>query len=197
MGIIVVLMSILIPAVKSFQAEARSAVCLNHLRQIFVAIDSYRALQKDILPMCEFLPVATDNGPQGGLPPLLKGYLAPDGDWWKCPADFDEADSLSTGTSYVYLPGLIRYTPQIQLAVQQAMIPYLLDPTMSQAMKDKMRRDTEARLVTRFYEANADKFAILADSQDRHNYGDRDPRNGVYLDGSARIMEVDEVTAEN
>lgn len=195
MGIIVLLMSLLVPALKGFQAEARSATCLNHLRQLFVGIDSYRSAQKDMLPMCEFIPVATDQGPQGGLPLLLKGYVEPDCECWRCASDFDESDSLSTGTSYLYVPGLIRYTPQIQIAVLQSMVPYLLDPTKTQAQKDKIRLEAEAKLVTRFYEANPEKFAILSDSQDRHTYGDRVPRNALYLDGSARMMQIETETA--
>jgi type II secretory pathway pseudopilin PulG len=195
-GVIVALMGVLIPTVKNFQAEARSVACQNNLRQIFVGLDAYRAGQRDILPMCEFLPVATDNGPQGGLPETLKGYLDKDCECWRCQADFDEDGSLATGTSYTYLAGLIRYTPQIQIAVQQAMIPYVFDVGMSQKMKDKLRLDAEAKLVTVFYQSNPDKFALIADSQDRHPIGDRPPRNGLYLDGSARIMEVEEEDVE-
>lgn len=197
MGIIVVLMGILIPTVKGIQAEARSASCMNNLRQLFTATDTYRVANKDLLPMCEFIPVATAEGPQGGLPEVLKGHLKKDAETWRCPADFDEEGSLSTGTSYLYVPGLIRYTPQIQYAVQQSMIPYLMDIGMSQAMKDKLRTEAEAKLTTRFYESNADAFAVIADSQDRHKYGDRVPKNGVYLDGSARILESQAVTAED
>lgn len=193
MGIIAVLMAILIPTVKSVQKEARSTSCLNNLRQVYAAIDSYRVANREILPMCEFIPVATDLGPQGGLPAILKSYVPTDAAIWLCPADFDEDGSLSTGTSYMYVVGLIRYTPQIQFAVQQSMIPYMMDLSMSQAMKDRLRLEAEAKLTTRFYEASVDKFAILTDSQDRHDYGDRNPKNGLYLDGSARILEVQPV----
>jgi prepilin-type N-terminal cleavage/methylation domain-containing protein len=195
-GIIAVLMAIAIPSVRVFQAEARSATCLNNMRQIWVAIDAYRTSNKDLLPMCEFLPVATAEGPEGGLPQILEAYLEKDCACWTCAADFDEEGSLSTGTSYMYLPGLIRYTPQVQIAVQQAMVPYMLDPTMSQKMRDKLRRDAEARLVTRFYENSAD-FAVLSDSQDRHVIGDRNPKNAVYLDGRTGQFIFEETQAQD
>ncbi len=196
-GIIAVLMAMIIPAVKGIQNEARSTACMSHLRQLYASIDSYRVANKEVLPMCEFLPVATDQGPQGGLPEILKAYQPKDAEIWRCPADFDEEGSLSTGTSYVYVVGLIRYTPQIQFAVQQSMIPYMMDLTMSQKMKDRIRLEAEAKLTTRFYESNADKFAIVTDSQDRHVYGDRNPKNALYLDGSARILEVSPVATED
>lgn len=192
-GVIALLMSLMIPTVKNFQAEARSTVCMNNLRQLFASIDTYRVANKEQLPMCEFLPVVTDDGPEGGLPEILKSFLAKDSDLWRCPADFDEEGSLSTGTSYFYLPGLLRYSPPIQFAVQQAMIPYMLDFSMSQKMKDRMRLEAEARLTTKFYESSVDAFAIVSDSQDRHRYGDRNPKNGLYLDGSVRILEVKSV----
>lgn len=187
MGLIVLLMSIAIPATKAFQAEARSVSCLNNLRQVWSSIESYRAANRDFLPICEFLPVATDAGPEGGLTETLKGYVEKDCACWRCAADFDEEGSLSTGTSYLYVPGLIRYTPQIQFQVQQAMLPFIMNPGTSQAMMDKFRREAEAKLVTKFYEASAD-FAVLCDSTDRHAYGDRKPKNAVFLDG--RVGQV-------
>lgn len=194
-GLIALLMSIMVPTLKGIQAESRSASCMNNMRQIFTAIDGYRAINRDLLPMCEFLPVVVGEEAEGGLPEVLKAYIKKDSDLWRCPADFDEEGSLSTGTSYLYVPGLIRYTPQIQIAVQQAMIPYQFDLTMSQKMKDKLRTDAEARLTTRFYESNAEAFAILTDSQDRHAYGDRNPKNALYLDGGVRILSVPDAEA--
>jgi hypothetical protein len=124
----------MVPTLKGIQAEARSAGCMSNLRQIGTAIETYRQRNKDLLPMCEFIPVATAEGPQGGLPNLLDGTLEKDSPIWKCPADFDEDESLSTGTSYIYLPGLIRFTPQIQIATQQAMVPYMMNPAMNDRM---------------------------------------------------------------
>jgi hypothetical protein len=88
------------------------------------------------------------------------------------------------------MPGLIRYTPQIQFSVNAAMLPYMTDGAHTQAQIDQLRLEAEARMITSFYTNSPDLFPILADSQDRHNYGDRQPRNGVYLDGSTRIMEM-------
>ena len=193
MGIIVLLMSIIVPTARSFQAEARSVACISNLRQLWVSIETYRTGNKDFLPMSEFLPVATDNGPEGGLPEVLKAYVNKDCTCWLCAADFDEDGSISTGTSYLYVPGLIRYTPQIQFQVQQAMLPFMLNPGTSPAMLEKFRREAEAKLVTRFYEASPD-FAVLCDSQDRHNYGDREPKNAVFLDGRTGRVIFDQDT---
>lgn len=195
MGLIVVLMSLLIPAARSFQAESRSVSCLNNLRQLWTSIETYRTGNKDLLPICEFLPVASDQGPQGGLPETLKAYVQKDCACWRCAADFDEDGSLSTGTSYLYVPGLIRYTFQIQLQVQQAMVPFLLNPGTSPAMIEKFRREAEAKLVTRFYEGSSE-FAVLCDSQDRHDYGDREPKNAVFLDGRTGRVIFDQAAQE-
>lgn len=192
LGLVALLTALMVPTLKGIQAESRSAACMSHLRQLHVAIESYRSSNRDLLPICEFLPVVVGETTEGGLPELLKGYCSKHSTLWCCPADHDEEGSLSTGTSYLYLPGLLRYTPQIQIAVQQAMIPYYLDFTMSQKMKDKLRTDAEARLTTRFYEHNADRFAVLVDSQDRHVYGDRNPKNALYLDGGVRILKIEE-----
>jgi len=193
MAIISVLMAIVIPTAKVFQAQARSTSCTNHMRQIWVGVDMYRQQNRDYLPMCEFLPVATAEGPEGGLPETLRGFLEKDCECWRCAADFDEEGSLSTGTSYMYLPGLIRYTKPIQFAVQQAMVPIIMNPTMSQAMKDQLYRDAESKLVTRFYENSID-FAVITDSQDRHPIGDRNPKNAVYFDGrTGEFVITDEV----
>lgn len=195
MGVIVALMGVLIPTLKGIQAEARSAGCMSNLRQVGTAIETYRQRNKDLLPMCEFIPVATDDGPQGGLPNLLDGTLAKDSPIWKCPADFDEDESLSTGTSYLYMPGLIRFTPQIQIATQQAMIPYLMNPSMNERMRNRMRNETESKLVSIFYEKSPEGFAIVTDSQDRHAYGDRNPRNALYLDGGVRVLQTSDQEA--
>jgi len=188
-GIIVVLMGVMVPVLKGIQAEARSAGCMSNLRQIGTGLEAYRQRNRDLLPMCEFIPVATDDGPQGGLPNLLDGTLPKDAAIWRCPGDFDEDESLSTGTSYLYMPGLLRYTPQIQLATARAMVPYLMNPAMSERMRNRMRNDTESKLVSLFYEKTPGGFAVVTDSQDRHAYGDRNPRNALYLDGSVRILE--------
>ena len=192
-GIIVLLVGLLVPMLGSVRAQALSTQCLNNLRQIGPAIDAYRIAIRDLLPMADFLPVPTDRGPEGGLPGLLKASMPVDSPAWLCPADLDE-DSLATGTSYYYMPGLLRYSPQVQIPVTQAMVPFLLEGTLSQRELDRRRTELEARLVTRFYETvDARRFPLVSDSQDRHPIGDRNPRNGLFLDGSVgEVPEAEE-----
>ena len=97
-AIIGLLVGMLVPAMRSVQREARSIACMSNLRQDFIAVDGYRQQNSGRLPMCEFLPVVTDAGIDGGLPKFLGGFIPWDGDSWKCPADLSE-ESLATGTS--------------------------------------------------------------------------------------------------
>ncbi len=184
-GIIVVLIGVLVPMLGNVRGEALSTRCLNNLRNLGSAVDSYRITNRDLLPMAEFLPVVTDEGPENGLPQLLAATIDERSEAWICPSDVDD-ESLSTGTSYIYLPGLIRYSPQVQIPVAQAILPLILDGSLTERQIERQRTNLEARLVTRFYDSGNDprRFAILADSQDRHPIGDRNPRNGLFRDGS-------------
>lgn len=185
-GIIGVLVGIAVPSLRSFRMESKNAGCLSNLRQQFTALEAYRnTLRGQVLPMCEFLPVATDDGPQGGLPLLLAEYMDPTSAVWFCPADGDPSNRL-VGTSYNYLPGLLRYTPEIQLQVVQTLLA--LSPSTSQEERDRTRTELEGRLVTNFILNDEKKlFPLILDSQDRHP-GTRVPRNGVYIDGSAMAL---------
>ena len=65
-AIVGILVGIAVPAVSSVRREARNTGCLANLRQDFVAIDSYRQQNAGQLPICEFLPVVTSAGIDGG-----------------------------------------------------------------------------------------------------------------------------------
>ena len=187
-GIIVVLMGVLVPMLGNVRGEALSTRCLNNLRNLGSAVDSYRITNRDLLPMAEFLPVVSADQQRmktDGLPQLLATTIDERSEAWICPSDVDD-ESLSTGTSYIYLPGLIRYSPQVQIPVAQAILPLILDGSLTERQIERQRTNLEARLVTRFYDSGNDprRFAILADSQDRHPIGDRNPRNGLFRDGS-------------
>lgn len=182
-AVIAVLVGILVPAVGSVRREAQNATCLSHLRQDFVAIDSFRQQNGGRLPICDFLPVVTDSGIDGGLPRYLAGYMPADSQSWLCPSDVDE-ESLATGTSYLYMPGLLRYTPAVQAKVVALLTSS--GPGTSPAELERLRRESEATAMTAFYEAQGQRYALLADSQDRHPRSGSE-RNGVYVDGSARV----------
>ncbi|MDA0802925.1 MAG: hypothetical protein O2819_04115 [Planctomycetota bacterium] len=187
LGIITTLVGIMIPVVANVRFEAKNSQCLSNLRDNFVVIEGWRGSHKDALPMCEFIPLVGPDGPEGGLPAKLDGRLPKESSTWLCPADMDE-DSLSTGTSYTYLPGLIRYVPQIQLELFQVL---LAQPNLSDGQRARLREDVEARAVTAFYQLDSQRlFPLLLDSLDNHP-GSREPRNGVYLDGGTGEATMD------
>jgi len=177
-AVIVVLVGLTTPAISRIQGEARSTQCVSNLRQIHSAVETYRSMHRSLLPNVEPLPAVTPNGPIGGLPLGLTNFISHESPVWRCPEDFDP-ESFETGTSYLYLPGLYVLTPEIQ---------FQLPPNVLE-LSPAVRRELEARLVTIFYEGRAgESIPILLDSQDRHFVGDRVPRNGLFIDGSARPL---------
>ena len=146
-GIIGILLGITFPALRTFRMEGYNVVCQSNLRQIGGIMQSYHNQNQDVLPMVDFLPAVTGDGPVGGLPWAFRGYLKRDNTCWCCPADHDEVDSRSTGTSYFYVPGLIRYTPAVQMQVQQALLSSLLDPTLTEEDIERLREGMESRVL--------------------------------------------------
>lgn len=186
-AVVALLMGILIPSARAMQRESRNAGCLSNLRQDFVAIDSYRQQNGGQVPMCEFLPVVTDAGVDGGLPNAMKGFMPADSPSWLCPGDENE-ESVATGTSYVYLPGLLRYTPSVQVDVVALLASF--DPAaMTLGELESVRRQAEARAMTEFFDREAATYPLLIDSEDRHRRVGSE-RNGVFVDGSARMAEL-------
>ena len=193
-GIIGALLGLAFPTLKMVQASARNTGCLSNLRQAFIPIRSYADLNGSRLPVCNMLPAVGPSGPEGGLPQLLAKFLQPTDETWLCPADFDP-DSRATGTSYLYVPGLLRYAPEIQVQVVRQV---LTKPDLTDKARERMRNELEGRMLIAFYEGNekalgagkgggprSDRYALLIDSQDRHP-GTREPRNALFLDGSVR-----------
>lgn len=185
-GIIGILLGLTVPALRTFRMEGLNVACQSNLRQLGAIMNSYYNQNQNVMPMVDFLPAVTGDGPVGGLPWAFRGYIKRDNTCWCCPADHDEADSLSTGTSYFYVPGLIRYTPSVQMQVQQAILPSLLDPTLTELQIQSLREGMEARVVTAFYRNDARRMPVLNDSVDRHP-GTRVPRNALYFDGSVGV----------
>ena len=191
-GIIALLTGLIMPAFKMVKSESYNTNCLSNLRQNFTVWQSYQTVNKGVLPMCEFLPVVTPQGIEGGLPNLLSKFQPADSRTWLCPAD-DDTESTDTGTSYTYLPGLIRFSPQIQLEVLQVLLKLPL--TASERQRETARLQTESKLVVKLFENDSKGlFPILLDSADRHP-GTRVPRNGVYLDGSAKATKMEYETS--
>lgn len=183
-GIIAVLMAMIVPTMRLMREESRSTSCRSTLRQLGTAIQVYRQTLGDRIPICEPLPAATPNGTEGGLPDLLDGYLDRDCTCWFCSADAD-LESTSSGTSYIYVPGLIRYLPPIALRVGQALLPYMQNGEWDPDELERIRRNIESHEISAIYrQTSGHRLALLTDSQDRHPIGDRLPRNALYDDGS-------------
>ncbi len=193
-GIIGLLMSLIVPAVSSVRREALSVSCQANLRQLHGAVEAYRSTIKGMLPMCDFLPAATPEGPVGGLVEVLGKSLGTDCTCWFCAADDDAEGSLAAGTSYLYMPGLLRYAPQVQIRVAALMAASVADVSLTPRQRERRRREAEAKLVGVLYDQSPMAFALISDSQDRHAIGSRNPRNAVYVDGSVSILrDTDDV----
>jgi len=183
LGVIGILMGLLFPGIGLVRRNAQNTQCLSNLRQLWVPVTSYQNTNNGLLPNTNFLPAASAQGPVGGLPSVLGNLVDPASDTWRCPADVDE-ESLATGTSYFYLPGLLKYMPQVQIPVAQ-MIGSYAPGSITEKELERKQREIESRLVGTLIGSDAKrKYPLLLDSQDRHGSG-RNPRNGVYIDGSA------------
>ena len=188
-GIIVVLMGIAIPTLKVIRDEARSTSCRTSLREIGLGISAYRTNMGDRIPSCEPLPAAVSDGVTiGGLPEVLDGYIDTDCTCWVCSSDVDP-ESLSAGTSYLYVPGLLRYAPQIQVSVGQALIPLIQSGNFSADRLEMFRRNLEANELTAIFDHERGRsLPILTDSQDRHPNNSSVARNGLFMDGSVASL---------
>jgi prepilin-type N-terminal cleavage/methylation domain-containing protein len=187
-GVIGILLSLILPALSNVRREAQSVSCQTNLKQLHGAMEIYRSANRDLLPMCDFLPASTPEGPVGGLVEVLENTVESNCACWFCPADDDEDGSIAAGTSYIYLPGLLRYSPQVQIQVASLMAATMGNASLNERMRERQRRDAEAKLVGALYDVSPASFAILTDSQDRHKIGSRNPRNAVYLDGSVGVL---------
>jgi type II secretory pathway pseudopilin PulG len=189
LGIITLLVGITVPTLRVMREEARSTECRTTLRELGLALTAYRANMGDRIPACEPLPAVVGDGEtEGGLPEVLDGYIDKNCTCWVCGADTDP-ESTSTGTSYLYVPGLLRYAPQVQIAVGQALIPYLESGEWDPAQLERIRRDLESRELLGIFDHEAGRrLPMLMDSQDRHPVGDLVPRNALFNDGSVAQM---------
>ena len=101
-----------------------------------------------------------------------------------------DPESLSTGTSYIYVPGLLRYAPQIQISVGQALIPLIQSGEFSAQRIEQFRRNFEANELTAIFDHERGRsLPILTDSQDRHPNNPSVARNGLFMDGSVAALD--------
>lgn len=142
---------------------------MSHLRQVMMAVETYRQHADRLLPPTDALPLATPKGPTGGLPAALEGILPLDSPVHLCPCDFLH-ETHGLGTSYMYLPGA-------------GMLLVPIQPSLSLAQN----RANAARIVTQSYDGEfANIFPVLYDSEDRHTNTAGKPRNAAFIDGSVR-----------
>lgn len=178
-GVIGLIIGLVVPALWSVRAESKSTLCLNNLRQLFMAVDTVRQQRQDMLPFAAPLPVpAGQIAVVPGLPEVLKAILPPQSESWMCPADSTQ-DSEDIATSYIYVAGAFMLLEP----------PVLADPAdplpTAQANADRV-----SRLITeRFTRGYLHDIALIVDSGDYHNVGNRQPRNGVFIDGNARVLK--------
>ena len=201
-GIIALLSGIALPSISMVRASAKNAQCISNLRQLNTPIRSYSQAHDDRIPIANMLPAIGLNGPENGLPQLLKGYIDPKSEVWFCPADVD-TESIATGTSYMYMPGLLRFTPEVQFQVAKALSQ---QKNLTPWALARARTDLEGQIMATFYAGidnrsdgigtRADYYPILMDSADRHP-GTRSPRNGLYIDGSVHDAVQEEQTKED
>ncbi|MFM1890307.1 MAG: hypothetical protein RLZZ565_1064 [Planctomycetota bacterium] len=196
LGVIVVLMGIAIPTLATMRSEAWSTSCRTTLRELGLGLSAYRTSMGDRIPSCEPIPAEISfSETSGGLPEVLDGYIDPGCTCWFCAADFDP-ESRAAGTSYIYVPGLLRYTPQIQINVGQALVPLVQSGNYSLRHLEMFRRNIEANELTALFEHESRRtLPLLMDSQDRHENNTQVPRNGLFIDGSVGEVEqeLDEI----
>ncbi len=120
-AIIAVLCSLLLPALSGAKRSARSAACINNLRQIGLALELYVQDNNHHLPVCAMIPSADTN-----LPPItrvLAPFLGPK-PVFKCPADqtlFEKEQTSYEWNRFLNGASYDRpqdWTPETQVIVQ-------------------------------------------------------------------------------
>ena len=177
-AIIGVIIGLVVPALSSVRAESKSTLCLSNLRQIFEAIDTSRHQRSDMLPYAAPLPLPPfQSAFVPALPERLKAIVPQDASMWLCPAD-ETQESEDLGTSYVYIAGAF-----------MLLEPPLLPQRPGEVISEQSQADRVARLVTqRYTNGYLQYIPIVGDSGDYHAVGGRQPRNALFMDGSARIV---------
>jgi prepilin-type N-terminal cleavage/methylation domain-containing protein/prepilin-type processing-associated H-X9-DG protein len=166
-GIIGIVVSMVVPAIGTVQAEAHSTQCLSNLRQIHTAIQSHRAVNNDLLPLAAMLQGDAVNPDFIRLAERLDPIISKASEVWLCPADQTQ-DSQEIGTSYYYSAG-----------------GWMLFEVASIAEPRRV-----ARIITQRYDSGFLRtFPVSADSNIYHEYGSRYPANAVFIDGHARVMK--------
>lgn len=124
-SIIGVLIGILMPVLASVRKEVQKTTCASNLRQIGIAVQSYRTDNKDYLPRARYMPepfVSVDDDP--AFPVAMKSYLPSKGgknnSVYRCPDDETVYDLC--GSSYDYASFLGGQRPKDVFFIRMGMM---------------------------------------------------------------------------
>ncbi|MCC7409420.1 MAG: DUF1559 domain-containing protein [Phycisphaeraceae bacterium] len=108
-SIIGILIGLAMPALSVVRQRARKTACASNLRQVGVAIESYKSDHREFYPVAKYMPdpfLSSSDDPS--LPMAIKAYLEASDDHpneiYRCPGDVMGAYGLS-GSSYAYETG--------------------------------------------------------------------------------------------
>lgn len=112
-SIIALLVGILLPTLSKAREAAIRTACMSNLRQVGVAIETYRETSRGALPLARYMPAPFPTSfPQDPtLPEALKPHLEPTSGVYQCPGDTQWAYKVS-GTSYTYNAGVAGRKPE-------------------------------------------------------------------------------------
>ena len=124
-SIIGVLIGILLPVLASVRKNVQKTTCASNLRQIGIAVQSYRTDNEDFLPRARYMPapfVSVDLDP--AFPVAMKTYLpSEDGKTnavYRCPDD--EVVYNLCGTSYDYVSMFSGQRPKDIFFIRMGMV---------------------------------------------------------------------------
>ena len=107
-GIVIVLMALLVPAVQKIRATAQRATCTSNLHQIGIAFETRRGTGERRFPDAAQLPSLTPGKPS--IVQILGPYVENNAAIFHCPSDWDYFPT--EGTSYEYSTRNVGLAPE-------------------------------------------------------------------------------------